>query len=292
MPTANVNIRVTNANNDTFRSWGSTISTQIAAMGMVQTADTGQINWTTVSTPNTSPGWQGYEIWQFNDALQNTSPVFIKLEYGAITNPNLVFQFGTGSWGNGSLTGLISPPRLTGAWAPPFANTANCFFSGDNNRFIAAMVMQGTTVDQTCSWLFGWERTVNANGEVTGDGVTLFYKNSGTLIGSMYSQFWHTVLGCVNGYWLNTTGMMATSQPATSFSNNTTRVFPQYHDTVAGFLNPGLNFLGNYSADFTAFVPVSIPHYNMFHTYLPLSSAVIPQTCLRNTSTSLMIRWE
>ena len=51
MPIANINIRVTNANNDTFRSWGSTISTQIAAMGMVQTADTGQINWTTVGTP-------------------------------------------------------------------------------------------------------------------------------------------------------------------------------------------------------------------------------------------------
>jgi hypothetical protein len=32
-------------------AWGSGIAAQIAAMGLVQTSDTGQINWATVTRP-------------------------------------------------------------------------------------------------------------------------------------------------------------------------------------------------------------------------------------------------
>jgi hypothetical protein len=69
------------ADDATFRAWGSGIAAQIAAMGLVQTSDTGQINWVTVARPalNTIAG---YEIWRFNDALQATKPVFIRIDYG------------------------------------------------------------------------------------------------------------------------------------------------------------------------------------------------------------------
>jgi hypothetical protein len=48
------------------------IAAQIAAMGLVQTSDTGQINWVTVARPalNTIAG---YEIWRFNDAFSPLS---------------------------------------------------------------------------------------------------------------------------------------------------------------------------------------------------------------------------
>lgn len=94
-----------------FRAWGSAISTNLATVGLVQTADTGQIDWTSVTL--SGGGVDGYEIWEFSDALQATAPVFIKIGYG---NANLSFvpgvyvQIGTGSDGSGGLTG----PQTTG----------------------------------------------------------------------------------------------------------------------------------------------------------------------------------
>ena len=72
------------ADDATFRTWGSGIAAQFAAVGLVQTADTGQINWTTVARPGVG-SYGGYEIWRFNDSFQATAPVFIKLEYGVGT---------------------------------------------------------------------------------------------------------------------------------------------------------------------------------------------------------------
>ncbi|MCB1713466.1 MAG: hypothetical protein KDH96_13660, partial [Candidatus Riesia sp.] len=62
-----------------FRDWGSKLSAAIQAVGLVKTGDTGQINWSTVTV---GTGIRGYEIFRFNDSLQATTPVFIKIEYG------------------------------------------------------------------------------------------------------------------------------------------------------------------------------------------------------------------
>ena len=73
-----------NGSNANFRAWGSAISAALAAMGWTQTADTGQVNWSTVTVP--AAGAYVYEIWQPADAFQ-TGPTqyFLKLEYGNIS---------------------------------------------------------------------------------------------------------------------------------------------------------------------------------------------------------------
>ena len=63
-------------NDADFRLWGGGISAQLAAVGMVQTSDTGQANWATAVGAD-SP----YEVWRFNDALQATKPIFFRLRY-------------------------------------------------------------------------------------------------------------------------------------------------------------------------------------------------------------------
>lgn len=88
-----------------FRTWGSELNTKFAAVGMVQTADTGQINWTTAvrAAINTAAG---YEIWRLS-----SSNLFFKIEYGsgsAQTNPSFWITVGTGSNGSGTLTGQLS----------------------------------------------------------------------------------------------------------------------------------------------------------------------------------------
>ena len=74
----------TNADDASFRAWGSAISAGLAAVGLVKVAVTGAVNWGTVvrgtSVASGTP-W-GFEVWRFADALQATHPVFIKVEYG------------------------------------------------------------------------------------------------------------------------------------------------------------------------------------------------------------------
>lgn len=90
-----------------FRAWGSPISAAIATAGWTQTADTGQVNWTTVTVPTagTTPA-AIYEVWRLADALQATDPVFLKIMYGrsASSGPYLRVIAGTASDGAGTIT--------------------------------------------------------------------------------------------------------------------------------------------------------------------------------------------
>ena len=104
-----------------FRAWGSDFAAKLLAVGMVQTADTGQINWTTVTRPGTNTDG-GYEIWKFNDALQSTAPIFIRFNYGTggvATRPRIQMIVGTSSNGSGTiggtaLTGTLATSAATG----------------------------------------------------------------------------------------------------------------------------------------------------------------------------------
>jgi hypothetical protein len=102
---------LSNTNDATFRAWGADLSAAFAEVGLVKTADTGQINWTTVSRPaiNTVAG---YEIWRYAD-----SSVFLKVEYGNGSNASdsfsLYITVGQNSNGSGTLTGATSTRSIT-----------------------------------------------------------------------------------------------------------------------------------------------------------------------------------
>lgn len=106
-----------------FREWGKAVSDGIRAVGLIQTDDTGQIDWETVTAPTTAATAAGiavgYEIWRFDDALQATHPVVIKLEYGAgagatpaANSPYMWVTIGRATNGAGSITGTLAPRRL------------------------------------------------------------------------------------------------------------------------------------------------------------------------------------
>lgn len=102
-------------NTTNFRAWGSALSAGIQGCGLSQTADTGQINWTTVTYTATANYSSGYEIYQFTDTLQATYPIFIKIEYGTgaqtgttTGEPAIWITVGEGSNGSGTLTGTLS----------------------------------------------------------------------------------------------------------------------------------------------------------------------------------------
>ena len=96
-----------------FRTWVAEVITQLVSVcGVTQTTDTGQINTSTVTRAGTTNTAAGYVILKFNDTLQATVPVFIKLEFGsgstATTSPQMWITIGAGSNGSGTLTGITT----------------------------------------------------------------------------------------------------------------------------------------------------------------------------------------
>lgn len=179
MPTVSWSTPIEHSNDATFRAWGSDLSARFATAGLVQTADTGQINWATVLRPGTI-AFAGYEIWRFNDSLQGTAPVFIKVEYGTANNatvPALRITVSSGTNGAGTSTGLVSATLVAYAATTLIANAnitnfnsflcATAGFAGLAFKIGAASVSNLTLIGFTV------QRTVDNTGAPTATGVVL-----------------------------------------------------------------------------------------------------------------------
>lgn len=170
MALATFNCAMTNATDAQFREWGKAISDSLQAVGIVKTADSGQIDWATVAAPTATHTQMGYEIYRFNDTLQSTAPVFIKLAYGSggSTNyPSLWISVGTGSNGSGVITGEILSEQQNHSYGSGTATTH--YVSGSKNRFVVAI--QGTTSNYQI--VLTVERTHNSSGSDTSNGVMI-----------------------------------------------------------------------------------------------------------------------
>ena len=120
-----------------FRVWGAAFGTQLAACGWVQTGDTGQINWASVTKPVASATVAGYEIWRMNDSLQGTAPIFIKIEYGTATTATtsaLWLTLGFATNGSGTLSSTNVSTRVTFITALNSATAYPWKISGTSGR--------------------------------------------------------------------------------------------------------------------------------------------------------------
>lgn len=121
-----------------FRARMKQLSDAIKAVGMVQTSDSGQINWATVALPGTNTA-AGYEIFRFSDALQYQAPVFIKIEYGIsniVNIPGFWATVGTGSDGAGNLTGNVTQRFNISIGSSTQVSNYNSYICGDTNRLL------------------------------------------------------------------------------------------------------------------------------------------------------------
>ena len=179
-----------NSNTD-FQNWVAGIHAQLAAVGLVQTSDTGQINPATVLAPVSTSAMQGYEIWRLSDTLQSTAPVFIKVEYGAsaigATSPGFFFTVGTSTNGAGTLTTQVGVRRqLYQNTAKSAGVTLASYCCGDGSGF--AMVTSydpGST--GSFSMLIDIERTRDGAGSATADAVYTWMAGAGSS-GTNYLQ--------------------------------------------------------------------------------------------------------
>lgn len=105
MTTASWSTVLDHSTDAAFRTWGSELNTKFASVGLVQTADTGQINWTTATRAGTNAD-AGFEIWRLS-----SSNLYFRINYGtgsSTATPRLSLQVGQGSNGSGTLTGQTS----------------------------------------------------------------------------------------------------------------------------------------------------------------------------------------
>jgi hypothetical protein len=108
------------ADTTSFRNWIIDFVAMLEGSGWAQSADTGQLDETTVTYPATVSTVAGYQIWYLNDSLHSTYPLYVKFIFGrgsTSTRVSLTFQFAYATDGAGNLTGWTDTVRsmMTGS---------------------------------------------------------------------------------------------------------------------------------------------------------------------------------
>ncbi len=153
-----------------FRAWGSALSTALAAVGLVKTADTGQIDWTTVAKPTATNTAAGYEVWRFADTLQSTAPIFIKIEYGTGSTaayPQIWVTVGQSSNGSGTI-GSVMADRAALASLINSATTYPCYVSSGDGSMLAIVMWAGGTA---LAPVIVIDRSRDSTGAPSADGI-------------------------------------------------------------------------------------------------------------------------
>lgn len=171
MTTSTSSTRLRHDSDATFREWGLEFATHLAAIGLIQTADTGQINWATVTraAANTEAG---FEIWRFDDALQATSPIYIRFGYGTGNGANrsrIQMTVGVGTNGAGVITagGSWVIENVSGGATDNLVNTVlNSYFCYDGGTL--GFFWKTTSASRACCVI---TRTVDSDGVYDGDGA-------------------------------------------------------------------------------------------------------------------------
>ena len=189
MTTASVSGPCSQTTNATFEAWVSEVVTALfTTIGVTQTADTGQINPTTVAFPSAANTSQGYVIGRFNDTLQATLPVFFKLEFGSgsgAANPQMWITIGTGSNGSGTITGTVGTRAAVcnGTTAGSVTSFTSRYCYNATYGFLGVCFKIGMTAANCSLGGFYIGRSNNSSGATTGDGVWLL-TNSNTATGA------------------------------------------------------------------------------------------------------------
>ena len=230
MPKVEITKSYYTTNNADFQAWCQALEAAILAVGLVQVPQTGEANLATITRPTALGQLIGWRCYAFNDALQATAPVYIKVFFGssqsapsALTSGNSYGLFNTfwfvctGLDGSGNIVGKTSYTRALSYNCDASCSTntiasadqANSHLvSGDINRFAIIMGQNsdhnanidcyggGVTAENTANNIaaktsfFLVERTKDTNGDDTDEGIIIMSMGHPTPNGG-YNLKWH-----------------------------------------------------------------------------------------------------
>ena len=274
-----------------WRTEMQAISTAILAVGLVQTADTGQINFATAVRSGVINTAVGYQIFTFNDTYQGSYPCYIKVEYGsggvATTSCSLWITVGTGT--NGA--GVINPISTSRYQIQCSAATAGTFISGvsgSTSRLTLGWCTNGGTT--VANW-FTVERIQNSAGADTTTGLVFIQASRNLGITGNFDQ----VIYFTNPqpYASTSVGTMMINQPtATTWvvgaNTGTGPILPigfGVHPAVQG----GLTY---FNADLTVGNQFTVSIYGNNHNFLAIGSANIGTLYNLQATASILTRWD
>jgi hypothetical protein len=184
MTTYATTTRIKQTDDATFREWVQEFHDALTAIGLTQTADTGQIDPVTVNRPGTTNTIAGYSMWRFNDTLQATVPIFLKFGFGtysALERPKIDLLVGEGSDGANNLTGVqwitTTMANNTGASADTAYPSYWCYNTATGSLGIGWKSTSGQAI------AFSLHRTCDNTGAPSGVGIGAY--------NSAASAVWH-----------------------------------------------------------------------------------------------------
>jgi hypothetical protein len=173
MATSTVPITWWNTSDAEFRAWGLAIHTAILACGLTAAADTGQIDFTTVSKPGAINTVAGYKVYTFNGGYK------LRVNFGSGANlasgggasavfPGVQFQVGTGTDGAGTLTGNVSTTLKFEPAAAASSGACTCYFSGNGGDTLA-IAMLPDVAGGVVGFCITFGRSRNSSGVLTSE---------------------------------------------------------------------------------------------------------------------------
>jgi hypothetical protein len=262
--------------NDTdahFRAWAQFVEdTIVTTGGWVVTGDTGQTTIGTQTHPTLANEKRGYRVYRMADALQATSPVFMRIDYGSGSGANIPavwITLGTGSNGTGTITGPGMAIIQFGANTSNNATATNSYGSASTNRFCVGMLTSGSNIGWFC---VGVERTKDSNGLDTGDGLIVLGSLSSGGGAAGHSQFVNLLSVSQPAAETGWCYVLSGNNPSTFNSNvGVSLVIP----FAGSALQPGMNFAVTRSSDFAGGATFSLTVYGNARTYQHLNTSGI-----------------
>lgn len=260
-----------------FRTWGLACSTALQACGLVKTSDTGQINWASVTKPVATNTQAGYEIYRFDDSLQATKPVFIRIGFGSGgvasgNSPTTWLTVGTGSDGAGTITGpqlgalqgFNSSVTISNPGMPYyFTHTSNGYCYMNFGIVLAVASPQ----NNAGHWIVA--RTVNkTTGVATGDGICLLRMSyDGSYASVEYGIDFNTTAAFSTARAVQTSLFNPSYSVATGSSvpMGKTYVFLSNLYAISGALS-------YYSVDLSQFTTFAASPFGTNHTYMAMGN--------------------
>lgn len=184
-----------------IQALATVVAQAFTAIGLIKTADTGQMNTTTITYPGTAYTSAGYEIRRFDDPLQASYPIYIRWEpYRSASSgtPAIRFRFGSGTDGAGNLAnewGAFNYPSsvyvsmdagisVVGGSRPVWASGSQ---SASEARASLIYVPDSASDLSSVGIHMAIQRSVDINGVPTGDGFFAYVGSYNPLIGTLTS---------------------------------------------------------------------------------------------------------
>lgn len=284
--TSNNTIYASNSTDAMFRAWASFIDAAML-LGLIGTADTGQVNLTTVTKPSVVSTSQGYKVYRTNDAL---TTIYIKIEFGSGTNilyPSVWITVGTNTDGAGTITGTVLLVRTQIAIATSDAATQQlCIASGSAGRVCFALFLSIATGFPI--W-FSLERRKNSSLAEADTGIIIDYGKGITGHASLCAPFTGIIPTAESGLQF----ILTSSNPG---AYGTTVPIGLRIPCLGSSEPPGLNVALCNGNDFGALAEVTVTVNSVDHVYKQCGPYINTlrggSTGPYDTATRLMLRYE